>query len=180
VGEIEAPYTVSRLGGFCGLSRSTLLYYDSIGLLRPSSRSSSGYRLYSEADRARLEKILSFRALGLELARIGELLDLEGSSPAGALLGRVFGINDEITALREQQRAIIGLLEADGTLKTGKAALHALSDIGKAAGVTEANYEAIHAAFESASPAEHRRLLRLLGFTDDEIGEFLASLEFRP
>ncbi len=169
-------YTIGRLGELCGLSRSALLYYDSIGLLKPSDRSASGYRLYSEADKARLERILSFRALGLDLERIGELLDLPDKGPVGALLRRIFAINDEIVRLRDQQRAILELLEADGSLKVGKAALLALSGLGKAAGITEANYERLHAAFEANSPAEHRRLLALLGFMPGEISEFLAKI----
>ena len=139
-------YTVGRLGELCGISRSTLLYYDSLGLLAPSGRSPSGYRLYSEADRARLERILAFR------------------------------INEEIAGLRGQQRGILDLLEADGSLKVGRAALLALSDLGKAAGISETNYEALHAAFEANAPAEHRRLLGLLGFTEAETEDFLASL----
>jgi len=139
-------YTVGRLGELCGISRSTLLYYDSLGLLSPSGRSPSGYRLYSEADRARLERILAFR------------------------------INEEIAGLRGQQRGILDLLEADGSLKVGRAALLALSDLGKAAGISETNYEALHAAFEANAPAEHRRLLGLLGFTEAETEDFLASL----
>ena len=106
-------YTVGRLGQLCGLSRTALLYYDSIGLLVPSGRSSSGYRLYSEADRSRLERILAFRALGLELEKIGELLDLPEAGPAGALLRRVLDINDRITELRTQQRGILDFLEAN-------------------------------------------------------------------
>jgi MerR family transcriptional regulator, thiopeptide resistance regulator len=167
--------TVGRLGELCGISRTALLYYDSIGLLKPSGRSASGYRLYSEADRARLERILAFRALGLELDRIGKLLDMKEEGPAGALLRRVFEINASISNLRSQQRAILDLLEADGSLKVGAAALLALSDLGQAAGVSEANYEALHEAFEANAPAEHRRLLGLLGFCPAEIDEFLSK-----
>jgi len=177
--ETDATYTIGRLGALCGLSRSTLLYYDSIGLLKPSGRSVSGYRLYSGRDRDRLERILSFRALGLELQRIGELMDLPETGPAGALLKRIFGINDEIARLRGQQRAILEFLEADGSLKVGKAAILALSGLGKAAGITEANYEQLHAAFEANSPVEHRRLLGLLGFEQSEIEEFLSGLKSR-
>jgi DNA-binding transcriptional MerR regulator len=50
-------YTIGRIARIFGLSRSTLLYYDSIGLLTPTGRSDAGYRLYSEDDRKRLERI---------------------------------------------------------------------------------------------------------------------------
>jgi hypothetical protein len=39
--------TIGRLAERFGLSRSTLLYYDSIELLSPSARSDANYRLYS-------------------------------------------------------------------------------------------------------------------------------------
>jgi DNA-binding transcriptional MerR regulator len=176
LGDTGSGYTIGRLGALCGLSRSALLYYDSIGLLAPSGRSASGYRLYSEADRARLERILAFRALGLELERVRQLLDLPEGGPAGALLRRVFGINEEIARLRGQQRGILDLLEAEGALRKGPAARLAIRALGAEAGVSEANYRDVHAAFEAASPAEHRRLLRLLGFTRAEIEEFLRGI----
>ena len=62
--------TVGRLAKRFGLSRSTLLYYDSIGLLRPTGRSAKGYRLYSEDDAARLEKICLYRQTGLSLDEV--------------------------------------------------------------------------------------------------------------
>ena len=39
-----------ELAKSAGLSRSTLLYYDRLGLLRPVGRSESNYRLYSATD----------------------------------------------------------------------------------------------------------------------------------
>src|SRR5262245_19662656 len=50
-------YSISRLARAFGLSRSTLLYYDRIGLLAPSGRTGSGYRSYSEKDYRQLERI---------------------------------------------------------------------------------------------------------------------------
>ena len=52
---VRGSWTVGRLARRFGLSRSTLLYYDSVGLLRPSDRSPAGYRLYTEKDLSRLE-----------------------------------------------------------------------------------------------------------------------------
>ena len=64
-----------------GLSRSTLLYYDSIGLLSPSERSDSNYRLYSGADVERMELIDVYRRAGLPLVDISRVL----SSDPGTL-----------------------------------------------------------------------------------------------
>ena len=44
-----------------GISRTVLLYYDTIGLLKPSGRTGAGYRIYSEADVQRLKQIMIYR-----------------------------------------------------------------------------------------------------------------------
>lgn len=57
--EQDDAYTVGRLVRRFGLSRSALLYYDTIGLLRPSRRARGDYRRYGPADARRLEQILN-------------------------------------------------------------------------------------------------------------------------
>jgi DNA-binding transcriptional MerR regulator len=68
--------TVTRLARSCGLSRSTLLYYESIGLLRPPARNNGNYRCYSERDLLRLQQICVYRDAGLKLEDIRALLDV--------------------------------------------------------------------------------------------------------
>ena len=46
-------YSISRLGRACGLSRSTLLYYDRLELRKPSGRTGSGYRYYTATEKRR-------------------------------------------------------------------------------------------------------------------------------
>ena len=53
--------TVHEVSALTGVSIRALHYYDRIGLLRPSARTEAGYRLYAEADLARLQQILLFR-----------------------------------------------------------------------------------------------------------------------
>ncbi len=53
----------------------TLHYYDEIGLLTPSGRSSSRYRLYTQADIRRLQQIRFHRELGMALEEIRHILD---------------------------------------------------------------------------------------------------------
>ena len=65
---------VGELAQRSGLTVRTLHHYDAIGLLTPSGRSESGYRLYSPADVQRLHGIQALRHMGLPLAHIGELL----------------------------------------------------------------------------------------------------------
>lgn len=62
-----------------GLTSRTLRYYERIDLLRPARVAANGYRFYGEAELSRLYRILSLRALGLPLAKIGAALDGNGS-----------------------------------------------------------------------------------------------------
>ena len=66
---------IGELATQTGLSIRTLRYYDEIGLLVPSHRTEAEYRLYSEADIARLQQILSLRQLGFALKEIRECLE---------------------------------------------------------------------------------------------------------
>lgn len=58
-----------------GVTVRTLHFYDRLGLLAPTARTDSGYRLYGEPELVRLEQILALRFLGLPLDQIKELLD---------------------------------------------------------------------------------------------------------
>jgi MerR family transcriptional regulator, thiopeptide resistance regulator len=56
------------------VSIRTLRFYDQIGLLKPSQRSESGYRLYNASDLTRLQQILSLKLLGFSLSEIKAFL----------------------------------------------------------------------------------------------------------
>jgi len=71
-------YTIGRLAKTVGLSRSTLLYYDRLGLLSPINRSEGNYRLYSAGEVERLRRICTYREMGISLKQIGELIDRRG------------------------------------------------------------------------------------------------------
>src|SRR5690349_1937969 len=67
----------SRIGDLArqaGVSAQTLRHYHRLGLLRPTATSASGYRLYTEEDRGRLELIRALRALDIDLETISQLL----------------------------------------------------------------------------------------------------------
>ncbi|KOU09210.1 transcriptional regulator [Streptomyces sp. NRRL F-5755] len=67
-------YSVGQVSGFAGITVRTLHHYDRTGLLSPSARSPAGYRLYSDADLARLQQILFYRQLGFALDEIAAIL----------------------------------------------------------------------------------------------------------
>lgn len=61
-----------------GLTKRAIRYYEELGLVTPTGRSVSGYRLYTEADLGRLEKIKRLKeSAGLSLIEIQELLEAE-------------------------------------------------------------------------------------------------------
>ena len=87
-------YSIQELSRLSGVTTHTLRWYDQIGLLKPSRVAESGYRYYGGAEVDRLQDILYYRALGVELARIKECLDDPSFDRMAVLrnhLGRVGG-----------------------------------------------------------------------------------------
>lgn len=102
--------TVGEVAKATGLTVRTLHHYDEIGLVTPSGRSASGYRLYSEADVERLHAVCTYRELGLSLEAIGELL---ADGDVGDHLRRQHRVvTERIARLREVQLLIDTMLEA--------------------------------------------------------------------
>jgi MerR family transcriptional regulator, thiopeptide resistance regulator len=174
-GTVPAPLSISRLARRFGLSRSTLLYYDRVGLLSPSARSAAGYRLYGARDAKRLEAICRYRGIGLELAGIRGLLDEEGratraSRTAQLLEARLVQLNAEVERLREQQRVIVGLLARPGRL--GRARVldkRGWVAILRASGLDDAAMHRWHVEFERMAPDAHREFLESLGIPKPEV-----------
>ena len=71
---MPVSYTVGEIAKIAGVTIRTLRHYDHIGLLVPATRTSAGYRLYSDEDLQTLQLILFFRALDFQLETIGRML----------------------------------------------------------------------------------------------------------
>ena len=164
-------YTIGQVGELAQLSRSTLLYYDRIGLLPPSNKSPAGYRLYSEADLARLERIRTYRAAGLSLERIGELLRADDADHlTQALEARLIALNQEIQQLREQQRLVLDLLGQAHYIIQGRVLdKSAWTALLREAGLDDAAMLRWHQAFEQSLPEAHQDFLESLGLDASEI-----------
>ena len=67
--------TVNEVSKLTGVSIRTLQYYDTIGLLKPSEYTESGYRLYDDTALERLQQILLFKELEFPLKEIKEIMD---------------------------------------------------------------------------------------------------------
>lgn len=78
-------YTVHKLAVLAGVSARALRYYDEIGLLKPARTNSSGYRIYGDAEVDRLQQILFYRELGIDLENIKEIISSSSFNSINAL-----------------------------------------------------------------------------------------------
>ena len=69
-----AQWKIKQLGDLTGVSVRMLRHYDEIGLLKPSVRTSNGYRLYSEQNLVELQQIVSLKFFGFSLSQIKTML----------------------------------------------------------------------------------------------------------
>lgn len=66
---------VNEVSKWTGVSIRTLQYYDTIGFLKPSQYTESGYKLYDDTALERLQQILLFKELEFSLKEIKEIID---------------------------------------------------------------------------------------------------------
>jgi MerR family transcriptional regulator, thiopeptide resistance regulator len=162
-------YRIGELARQFGLSRSTLLYYDKVGLLSPSGRSGSDYRLYSPADRKRLEMICVYRRAGLTIEDIRTILALEGDDGSQVLGRRLKELGEEIRELQAKQRLLAGMLKFSAAggpqVEVDKATWVAML---RAAGMDDRAMELWHDEFERRAPEAHHRFLLSLGISEAE------------
>ncbi|HXR32782.1 MAG TPA: MerR family transcriptional regulator [Verrucomicrobiae bacterium] len=162
--------TVTQLARRCGLSRSTVLYYESVRVLKPPSRTSSNYRAYGEKDVARLEQICVYRNAGLGLDDIRAILERPQSDASGILKRRLVELHAEIQALRGHQRAILKLLQHKFSFGRKKVInKEKWVAIMKASGFSEADMHKWHVEFERSAPEEHQEFLTFLHIPEKEI-----------
>lgn len=104
--------TIGELASEAGVPVSTVRYYERAGLLLPSSRSSSNYRLYSEEGLERLRFIRAAQATGFTLENVKELLR---PAPCGrvqeVIHERLAEVAERMKELRQVQRVLRASLE---------------------------------------------------------------------
>jgi DNA-binding transcriptional MerR regulator len=163
-------FTVSKLAKSCGLSRSTLLYYESVGLLKPAVRSAANYRGYGEKDLRRLRQVCAYRDAGLKLDDIRRILDRPETDATSVLKRRLIELNAEIETLRDHQRAILSLLKSNQSLwRTKVITKDKLVSIMRASGLTEDDMQRFHVEFERNAPEEHQEFLEFLHIPAEEV-----------
>ena len=100
-------YTVKALAELAGITPRTLRWYDQKGLLKPRRTTEAGYRLYGPQEVNRLQTILFYKELGLELEAVRAILDAPGFDRVAALQSHLA----ELEARRQRLDALILTVE---------------------------------------------------------------------
>jgi DNA-binding transcriptional MerR regulator len=169
---IMAHYHISQLAHLCELSRSTLLYYDRVGLLPPSGRTDAGYRYYTEKDLERLRLICHYRQAGLAIEDIQMMLALSGYPSFPILEKRFQEIGGEIRQLKTKQTLLSHMMK-------GISSDYLFPEVDKAmwvemlhaAGMDDQAMKRWHGEFETRAPEAHHEFLLSLGISEQETRE---------
>jgi DNA-binding transcriptional MerR regulator len=90
--EVARPrrtWLIGEIADLTGVTRRALRHYDELGLLVPSARTDSDYRVYDEADLQRLLQVQNLKSLGLRLPEIAAALaDASTDATASLVLHR--------------------------------------------------------------------------------------------
>ena len=105
---------VNEVSRLAGVSKRTLQFYDDEGLL-PAQRSKDNYRLYDDAALERLWEILVYRAMGLDLKEIKDLLMLSEKQKNQYLEKKIRGLRQQIRQLNGQME-FISYVQQNGML----------------------------------------------------------------
>lgn len=95
---------ISEFAKRSGVTVKTLLHYDKIGLLKPSKKTESGYRIYCEDDFLKLQQIATLKFIGLSLNEISHIINESGQN-----LDNMISIQKK--ALEEKKRHIESIID---------------------------------------------------------------------
>ena len=129
-GSVSAKPTPSlRIGEVArrtGLPVKTIRYYCDEGLLQPSARSESGYRLFDEENLAELTIIRSLRAMDVSIPELARILEVRRAGVCNcsvlkdSITAKMESINlriDELAAMKEELARLLGSWQDCGGLK---------------------------------------------------------------
>jgi DNA-binding transcriptional MerR regulator len=163
--------SVSEIARRFGRSRTTILYYEACGLLKPALRTRADYRRYGEKEARVLEQICLYRSVGLSVRSIRAMLASPETDVAALLRRRLEELNSEIHRLRDHQRLILRLLQSKTILsrRTKNMTKEKWVSIMQAAGFSEDDMRRWHREFERVAPEDHNEFLRYLRIPEGEI-----------
>ena len=100
---------VGEVARLAGVTVRTLHHYDRIGLLSPSDRTATGYRVYTSSDLDRLHQVLVYRELGFPLEEVAVLLADADADPEAHLRRQHGLLRDRL----ERTGAVLAALEKE-------------------------------------------------------------------
>ncbi|WP_407333370.1 MerR family transcriptional regulator [Enterovibrio sp. 27052020O] len=133
-------YLISELAAKAGISRTTLLYYEKLGLIN-GQRLSNGYRRYSERDMQRLLLIQQLQSAGLTLKECQSCLDVKLDKQV--LVERLHQLEEEIQKKTQARELLLGLLG-------------------------ERSQRNLHESLIQSAPLEHLSWLNTQGYSEKE------------
>ena len=105
---------VDQVGG--GVTPRMVRHYHQLGLMPPPQRSQGNYRLYTQADVERLQRILVLKQQGFQLSHVQQLLDRDPTDWEGLtdqLQHQYRAVIQQISRLRQTAQALEQLLGQD-------------------------------------------------------------------
>jgi DNA-binding transcriptional MerR regulator/quercetin dioxygenase-like cupin family protein len=99
-------YTVKQVAEMSGVSVRTLHFYDETGLLTAARHAENGYRVYGEAELLKLQQILFYRELGMELKEIQRVLGQADFEKTAALRLHRKALEERLARTQELVRTI--------------------------------------------------------------------------
>lgn len=133
-------FLISELAKRVGVSRTTLLYYEKLGVIR-GQRLDNGYRFYTELDAQRLTLAMQLQAGGLSLKEC--ITCLNGKLDKDILSERLRLLDEEIVQKQKARKLLSGLLG-------------------------ESSNRDFHAQLNELAPQAHYEWLLQQGFTEKE------------
>lgn len=109
---MKKTYKTGEFAKLANVTERTLRYYDKIGLLKPSSILSNGYRQYTDSDLLKLQKILSLKHLGFSIEEIFPIV-LEDQNLKESFKMQIDLIDSRIkhmTAIKDSMESIISTI----------------------------------------------------------------------
>jgi len=108
---------IKEFSALTKVSVPTLHHYDAVGLLKPSVRLSNGYRLYSEGDLLKLERIIALKFFGFSLEKIKVLVGND-EEVLGHLKYQMSFLDEQIKQLHQAHQIAQTIVTEIDTRKT--------------------------------------------------------------
>jgi len=119
MGFVGRTFTIGELARRTGMPVKTIRFYSDEGLLPPTDRTHSGYRLYDVKAMTRLELIKTLRELGLGLDDVAQVLARDTTVPQLATR-HIEALDEQIRRLRLRRAVLRAVVKRESELEEVK------------------------------------------------------------